>query len=168
MNLETFGFRLFYFSKLCQRLQGYGTPKLIFNCIEWETYIWNYNSSMGVLWKFLNVFSVIDTYLWKYIMSNFFEARFWRLMKNQCNNVESLTSHTHLHAMIRTHFLNFDIRFWPIQALMSKTYCQSFLTLGNFSDKCSWGKVALFGGFTIARQDKICACFDSKHPTSSA
>ena len=37
----------------------------------------------------------------------------------------NLTLGTHLHAVIRTHHFDFDIRFWPISTLMSKTLHQS-------------------------------------------
>ena len=33
----------------------------------------------------------------------------------------NLTLGTHLHALIRTHHIDFDVRFWPKSALMLKT-----------------------------------------------
>ena len=54
----------------------------------------------------------------------------WRhTVPNTC--IKNLTSH--LHAIIRTHHFNFDVRFWPISALMSKTIqSKSNSTLGYF------------------------------------
>ena len=44
-----------------------------------------------------------------------------------------------MHAIIRTHHLNFHVRFWPISAFMSKTIqSKSNLTLCTFSDTCVW------------------------------
>ena len=45
---------------------------------------------------------------------------------------------THLHAMIRTHHFDFDIRFWPISALTSKTKHWKKLMFRTFSGMCSW------------------------------
>ena len=44
---------------------------------------------------------------------------------------------THLHALIRTHHFDLDIRFLAISTLMLKTLHRKFyLTLGTFSDLC--------------------------------
>ena len=48
----------------------------------------------------------------------------------------NLTSH--LHAIMKPHQFEFDIMFWPISALMSKTMHQSQLTFNTFSDTCLW------------------------------
>ena len=67
--------------------------------LEWTTSSWTHITESTEFWIWLQCIC------WQHVAPNTY--------------IEFLTSN--LHAMIRTHNFDFNIRFWPISALMSKT-----------------------------------------------
>ena len=56
-----------------------------------------------------------------------FDASVWHCLLSIHTTKLNLTLGTHLPSMIRNHHFDFDIRYWPISALMAKTFNQSWI-----------------------------------------
>ena len=67
---------------------------------------------------------------------------FWHYCTSHKNVCQNLTSNTHLHAIIRTHFnIEFNLDVSVCNCMVSTETSKSNLTFGTLSDKCSWPKV---------------------------
>ena len=71
-------------------------------------------------------YPIIGIYHWKYPTSKLdFDVSVRHCLLSTHTLKSNSTLGTHFDAMIRTHHFDFDIRFWPIKALMSNTLHQS-------------------------------------------
>ena len=73
---------------------------------------------------------------WKYPISNSISMYLLGTVCCQHTSKSNSTLGTHVHAMIMSHHFDFEIRFWPIRALMSKTLHQSQIWCSVLSVIC--------------------------------
>ena len=101
-------------------------PTMTFPFSHWTTFLHLCCFNLNVqVWQFIPQGGLEDKNktLWTHITENTeHRIQLWCICwqhKAPNTYIEDLTSH--LHAMIRTHNFDFDVRFWPISAFMSNT-----------------------------------------------
>ena len=116
----------------------------------------------------------MDTYHLNYPMSNSTLMYLLGLSAVNTYNEANVTLGTHYHAIIRTHHFDFDIRFWPISTLVSKTLHQSWIRNWGISViyayDLGYGWLYLWPGHKVANIHCIYNILDTNpveavHPT---